>query len=103
MQRSFGLKLATLALTCVAAHTAIAQQDPKDIIAAQIRSQGYPCDNPKKRHARQRGLEALRRGLDPCLRQGQLPRDARFPIWRRRLRLLTKAAKTAPDRDSFHL
>src|SRR5689334_14439537 len=44
---SFAIKLAALALTCVAAEAAGAQQDPKDIIAAQIRSQGYACDHPK--------------------------------------------------------
>ena len=44
-QVSFGL--ATLALASVATASAFAQQDPKDIIAAQIRSQGYACDQPK--------------------------------------------------------
>jgi hypothetical protein len=46
MQRAF-LGLATLALACVAADSAAAQQEPKDIIAAQLRSQGYTCDDPK--------------------------------------------------------
>ena len=45
MQRAF-LGLATLALAC-AADSAAAQQEPKDIIAAQLRSQGYTCDDPK--------------------------------------------------------
>jgi hypothetical protein len=44
---SLGLKLVILPLACIAADTAAAQQDPKDIIASQIRSQGYSCDHPK--------------------------------------------------------
>ena len=44
---SLGLKLVILAMACVAAEAAVAQQDPKDIIASQIRSQGYACDHPK--------------------------------------------------------
>ena len=48
MQRgSFGLGLVILASTLIATDTVCAQQDPKEIVAAQIRSQGYPCDNPK--------------------------------------------------------
>src|ERR1700730_1327634 len=45
--RRASLVLATLALACVAAGSVAAQQDPKDIIAAQLRSQGYTCDHPK--------------------------------------------------------
>ena len=44
---SLSRMLSALVLTCVAASVADAQQDPKDIIASQIRSQGYACDKPK--------------------------------------------------------
>jgi hypothetical protein len=42
---SLGL-FAAFILTCATADRVNAQQDPKDIIAAQIRSQGYSCNQP---------------------------------------------------------
>jgi hypothetical protein len=46
--RTLSIGLAVGALSCFAADSSLAQQEAKDIIAAQIRSQGYACDHPAR-------------------------------------------------------
>jgi hypothetical protein len=46
MSREFLRALSALAL-CGAATAALAQETPKDVIAAHVRLQGYKCDAPK--------------------------------------------------------
>ena len=48
MRRSVSLLLAALAaLTGVGVFTASAQEDPTNIVADQIRAQGFKCDSPQ--------------------------------------------------------
>ena len=47
MQSGFiSLHVVIATLVVLVAGGAVAQQDPKDIIAAQLRAQGYTCDHP---------------------------------------------------------
>jgi hypothetical protein len=57
--RSVFFGILTLNTLCSGVAFAVDSEDPKNIIAAQIRDQGYACDNPKS---------AKR---DPSLSQGE--------------------------------
>jgi hypothetical protein len=47
MRRRISLLLAATALTGAGVFTASAQEDPTNIVADQIRAQGYKCDSPQ--------------------------------------------------------